>query len=255
MTQHRRRQQRRGGVAGAAGVVGELLMTLGALVLLFVVWQLWWTDVESDRAHAATVTSLSRAFADAPSQGPAEPDATDATDAAGAAGVPGVPGVPAGAFAIVRVPRFGADYARPLVEGTSAAELAEGLGHYTGTAGPGEIGNFAVAGHRTTYGKPLAEIDRLQQGDRVVVETRQGWTVYAVTTHEIVRPSQSEVIAAVPGDRTAKPTRAVLTLTACHPRFSAKFRWVTHADLVETRTRAQGPPSLAVSTASANGGP
>lgn len=214
-------------------------MTLGALVLFFVVWQVWWTDVESDRAHAATVSSLSREFGAAPGTGST---ATEAAD------------VPEGAFAIVRVPRFGADYARPLVEGTSSTELAEGLGHYVDTAGPGAVGNFAIAGHRTTYGKPLADIDRLRNGDRVVVETAAGWTVYAVSSHEIVRPSQSEVIAPVPGDRAAKPTKAVLTRTACHPRFSAKFRWVTHADLVETRTRAQGPPALAVSIASANGG-
>lgn len=229
-----------------AGVFGELLMTLGALVLLFVVWQVWWTDVESDRAHASTVTALSRAF-DAPASG----------STSGSGSTPAGPDLPAGAFAIVRVPRFGADYARPLIEGTSAKELAEGLGHYKGTAAPGAIGNFAVAGHRTTYGKPLAEIDTLRTGDRIVVETAAGWTVYAVSSHEIVRPSESDVIAPVPGDRAAKPTKAVLTFTACHPKFSAKFRWITHADLVETRTRAQGAPGDAVSVSSgspANGG-
>lgn len=215
-------------------------MTLGVLVVLFVVWQVWWTDVESDRHQAATVSSLSREF---------DPGASGATGSS-----EGAAELPAGAFAIVRVPRFGADYARPLVEGTSAKELAEGLGHYKGTAAPGAIGNFAIAGHRTTYGKPLAEIDRLRKGDRIVVETAAGWTVYAVSSHEIVRPSQSEVIAPVPGDRTATPTKAVLTFTACHPKFSAKFRWITHADLVETRTRAQGAPSDAVSVSSTNGG-
>ncbi len=222
-------------------------MTLGGLVLLFVVWQVWWTDVESDREHATTVSSLARTFASGEAVAP--PPAS-----AGTAAEPPSAALSGDAFAIVRIPRFGADYARPLVEGTGADELARGLGHYVGTAGPGEVGNFAIAGHRTTFGKPLAEIDRLQRGDRVVVETSAGWTVYAVSTHEIVRPSQSEVIAPVPGDRAARPTRAVLTLTACHPRFSAKFRWVTHADLVETRTRAQGPPSDAVGVPAVAGG-
>lgn len=229
-------RSRGGRSAGVVGVLGEVLVTLGALVLLFVVWQVWWTDVESDRAHARTVTSLEREFAaGAGATTPAPSGEAAAAELEGEA------------FAIVRIPRFGPDYARPLVEGTSADELARGLGHYVGTAGPGQVGNFAIAGHRTTFGKPLAEIDRLRAGDRVVVETPAGWNVYAVTTHEIVRPSQSEVIAPVPGDRAATPTRAVLTLTACHPRFSAKYRWVTHADLVETRTRAQGAPSDAVS--------
>jgi sortase A len=221
-------------VRRALGVFGELLVTLGLLVLLFVAWQLWWTDVESDRAQAATVSSLTREFAAAPTTPPAGAGA-GATD------------LPAGAFAVVRIPRFGADYARPLVEGTSAKELAEGLGHYVGTAGPGEVGNFAIAGHRTTYGKPLAEIDTLRRGDRIVVETAQGWTVYAVSSHEIVRPWQGEVIAPVPGRPGVTPTKAVLTLTSCHPRFSAKQRWIVHADLVEERARAQGAPSLAVS--------
>lgn len=217
---------------------GELLITLGFLVLLFVVWQLWWTDVESDRAQATTVSSLTRSFDDSPEKGSA------AT----------APDIPAGAFGIVRIPRFGADYARPLVEGTSAKQLAEGLGHYVGTAKPGEIGNFAVAGHRTTYGKPLAEIDRLRNGDRVIVETAAGWTVYAVSSHEIVRPWQGEVIAPVPGQVGAKPTKAMLTFTSCHPKFSAKQRWIVHADLIEKRTRAQGEPSLAVSTIASTAG-
>src|SRR5690606_1631791 len=144
-----------------------------------------------------------------------------------------------------------------LVEGTSSAELAEGLGHYTGTAGPGEVGNFAIAGHRTTFGKPLADIDALRNGDRIVVETTEGWTVYAVSSHQIVLPSQSEVIAPVPGAVGATPTERVLTLTACHPRFSAKQRWIVHADFVGQRSRAQGAPSMDVSVApagAANGG-
>lgn len=207
----------------AAGVVGELLMTLGALVLLFVVWQVWWTDVTSDRAQAQTVSSLTRDFAAAPTEG----------------GAPAPSLLEGDAFAVVRIPRFGADYARPLVEGTSAAELARGLGHYIGTAGPGEVGNFAIAGHRTTYGKPLTDIDRLRVGDEVIVETVAGESVYAVTGHEIVRPWESDVIAPVPGDPGAKPTKAMLTFTSCHPKFSAKQRWVVHAELTLTRTREQ----------------
>ena len=210
----------------AAGVLGELLVTLGVLVLLFVGWQLFWTDVVSDRAQARTVSSLERDFADA---------TRDPSAGAARSG----PALEGDVFAVVRVPRFGADYARPLVEGTSAAELARGLGHYVGTAGPGEVGNFSIAGHRTTYGKPLADIDRLQPGDEILVETAEGESVYAVTSHEIVRPWESDVIAPVPGKPGAAPTTAVLTLTSCHPRFSAKQRWVVHAELTLTRTREQ----------------
>ncbi|MFW5470285.1 class E sortase [Knoellia sp. CPCC 206435] len=220
----------RGRAAGVVGVVGEVLVTLGALVLLFVVWQVWWTDVESDRAHAATVTSLEREFAQASRDvgGAGDPGDADSTVR-----------IEGDVFAVVRIPRFGADYARPLVEGTSAKELARGLGHYVGTAAPGQVGNVAIAGHRTTYGKPLADIDRLRAGDEVVVETAAGESTYAVTSHEIVRPWESDVIAPVPGDPGATPTKSMLTLTSCHPRFSAKQRWIVHAELVRTRTRAQ----------------
>ena len=207
----------------AVGVLGELLLSLGGLVLLFVVWQLFWTDVVSDRAQARTVTSLEQEFVDASR----DPGGATATRIGG------------DAFAVVRIPRFGSDYARPLVEGTSAAELARGLGHYVGTAGPGEVGNFAIAGHRTTYGKPLAEIASLRPGDEILVETVAGESVYVVRSHTIVRPWESEVIAPVPGDRAAEPTKAMLTLTSCHPRFSAKQRYVVHAELTLTRTREQ----------------
>ncbi|MDT0212533.1 class E sortase [Rothia sp. ARF10] len=207
----------------AVGVLGELLLTLGGLVLLFVVWQLFWTDVVSDRAQARTVTSLEQEFVDASR----DPGGATATRIGG------------DAFAVVRIPRFGSDYARPLVEGTSAAELARGLGHYVGTAGPGEVGNFAIAGHRTTYGKPLAEIASLRPGDEILVETVAGESVYVVRSHTIVRPWESEVIAPVPGDRAAEPTKAMLTLTSCHPRFSAKQRYVVHAELTLSRTREQ----------------
>lgn len=216
------------------GVIGELLITAGLLVALFVVWQFWWTDVAADRAQASSVAALEDHFA---------------------TGSPTASSVPDGAIAIVRIPRLGTDYARPLVEGTTADELAQGLGHYVGTAEPGEVGNFAVAGHRTTFGKPLSEIAELREGDRIVVETATGWTVYAVSSHQIVLPSQGEVIAPVPGDRTRteKPTKAVMTLTACHPKFSAKERYIVHADLVETRPRAEGAPPMDVSVTAASG--
>ena len=108
---------------------------------------------------------------------------------------------------MVRIPRFGADYARPVIEGTDRPVLALGVGHYVGTAGPGQVGNFAVAGHRTTYGRPFHDVDRLVDGDRVVVETAGDVYVYEVTSREIVRPSDIGVIGPVPGDPGARPPR------------------------------------------------
>jgi sortase A len=216
----------------AVGWAGELVITLGLLLLLFAAWQLWWTDVVSDRAASQAVATLEDEFSHAPGTGGVLP----------ASGIP--PGIGEdGAFAIVRIPRFGPDYARPLVEGTGRPVLALGLGHYAGTAGPGQVGNFAIAGHRTTYGRPFHDVDRLRDGDRVVVETQATVHVYEVTSREVVRPGDVAVIAPVPGGRGGTPTQALITLTSCHPKYSATERFIVHGHLVASVPRAQWVPS------------
>jgi sortase A len=213
------------------GGVGDLFITLGALLLLFVAWQLWWTDVTANRVQEGTVHSLSREFAHQP--GATSPGTSTERPAPVAFGK---------AFAIVRIPRLGADYARPLLEGTDRDILQQGIGHYRGTAMPGAVGNFAVAGHRTTYGRPFHDIDRLRPGDRIVVETATSYTVYAVKRHVIVAPTDVAVISPVPEHPGARPTEAWMTLTACHPKYSAAQRYVVFAELVHTYPHAQGLP-------------
>ena len=210
----------------AVGVLGELLITAGFLILLFVAWQLWWTDVVADRNQEQIVQALADDFANGGTGLP--PELADAYPDLGEDD----------AFAIIRVPRFGADDARPVIQGTGRPVLALGVGHYEGTAMPGEIGNFAVAGHRTTYGAPFHNIDQLVAGDRVIVETRPTVYVYEITDHEIVRPWQTEVLLPVPDRPEATPRRARITMTSCHPKFSATYRYVTHGRLVETVPRA-----------------
>ena len=220
----------------AVGWAGELVITLGVLLLLFVAWQLWWTDVVTDREANRVVAILEQEFA------------RDGTGAPlPASGIPEGIGDD-GAFAIVRIPRFGADYARPLIEGTGRPVLALGLGHYPGTAGPGQVGNFAVAGHRTTYGRPFHDVDRLRDGDRVVVETAQAVHVYEVTSRAVVRPTDVEVIAPVPDDPGAAPTQALITLTSCHPKYSATDRYVVHGRLVESLPRDRWDPATWLAT-------
>ena len=234
---------RRVPVRATVGVVGELLVTAGVLTLLFVVWQLYWTDVTSGRAQAATVTSLQQTWDSAPAPDPV-PSASAGTPAP-ATPVPDVDQTPptGDAFAIVYVPRFGADYAVPVVEGTGTEELKEGIGHYAGTALPGEAGNLALAGHRVTYGKPLNLIADLQEGDAVVVATATQWFTYRVTAHEIVSPKQVSVIAPVPDQPGVEPSQAFLTFTACHPLHSARQRYVVHALLESVQDRSAGPPA------------
>jgi sortase A len=207
------------------GAVGELLITAGVLVLLFVAWQLWWTDVVADRKQAQVVQALVQDFG----SGRAAEVGGDAFPELGQRK----------AFAVIRVPRFGADYVRPVIEGTDRPVLALGVGHYDGSAAPGAVGNFAVAGHRTTYGRPFHDIDRLRAGDRVIVETAPTVYVYEIRSHEIVRPWQTEVIAPVPDQPGEAPTTAMITMTSCHPKFSAQFRYITHGVLVKSVPRAQ----------------
>lgn len=218
-------------VRRVVGWTGEVLLTLGALLLLFAAWQLWWTDVVADREQAGIVRTLEESFAREPASAPVPVD-----------GLPEAIGED-GAFAVVRVPRFGADWARPVIEGTGRDVLALGVGHYAGTAGPGQVGNFALAGHRTTYGRPFHDVDRLVDGDRVVIETAATVHVYEVTSREVVRPRDVEVIAPVPGDPGAAPTEAAITLTSCHPKFSATERYVVHGRLVESVPRAEWDPA------------
>ena len=215
------------------GGLGEVMITLGVLLLLFVAWQLWWTDVTANRDQANIIATLEKDFGDVQHGGlpGQEPLAT-------------LKSIPFGkAFAIVRIPRFGADYARPVIEGSDRGVLKRGVGHYHGTAMPGEVGNFAVSGHRTTYGRPFHNIDRLRKGDFVVVETRTSYVVYAVDRHTLVRPWQVEVIAPVPQKPGEEPTQAWMTMTSCHPKFSATQRYVTFAKLVKVIPRADGLPA------------
>lgn len=138
------------------------------------------------------------------------------------------------AFAVMSVPRFGLDWEMPVFEGTGAKVLRGGVGHYPSTALPGEVGNFAVAGHRTTWARPFRDVDRLRDGDTVIVRTRQDRFTYRVTGHEIVDPDETEMLDPVPGEPGASPSEALLTLTTCHPEYSDRERWIVRAVLVQS---------------------
>lgn len=221
--------RRRASVAASVlGVLGELLITLGVLLGLFVVWQLWWTDVVAEREQAELIEDLGWAEI-TPTPTPEAPEPVDPRryDAAPVLAEPGARTT----FATLRVPRWGQDYLWAISQGTSRSQVLDslGIGHYEGTAMPGAVGNFAVAAHRTTYGKPFNRIEELQVGDPLVVQTEQTWYVYRVTSMEIVSPRQIEVVAPVPGQPEVVPTQAMMTMTTCHPMFSARQRFVVHA--------------------------
>ena len=231
---------------GTLGVVGELFITVGVLLLAFLVWQLWWTDVEGNRAQTEIVQHLGwdPAPTASPAAGSTAPTVVIAPPRRDAPPVVAEP-KHATTFATFQVPRWDGEPARPVSEGVDKATILDvlGIGHYPGTAMPGDVGNFAIAAHRTTYAKPFNRVAELVAGDPIVVRTQDTWYVYRVTTTEIVAPSQVRVIAPVPDDPGATPTQRMITLTTCHPMFSAKQRYVVHGVLDYWAPVADGVPA------------
>lgn len=129
-------------------------------------------------------------------------------------------------------PRFGGDFVRNLVQGTSRFNVLDrqGFGHYQSTVMPGCVGNFAAAAHRDGYGAPLGDVEAFQAGDAVVIRTKEFWYVYSLTTHEVVEPTNSGVLLPVPNQPNAKPVKRIITLTTCHPRWSMAKRYIQYGE-------------------------
>ncbi|MCX5200964.1 class E sortase [Streptomyces sp. NBC_00237] len=150
------------------------------------------------------------------------------------------------AYAVIRIPRAGV--VAPVAEGVGKRGVLDKgyVGHYPGTAQPGEAGNFALAGHRNTHGEPFRYVNRLEVGDEVVVETRGAVYTYVVSGG-VAQTSARDVgvVAAVPRS-AVKPGRGFsepgyyLTLTTCTPEFTSRYRLVVWAKLARMAPR-QGP--------------
>ncbi|OFE14438.1 hypothetical protein BA895_10800 [Humibacillus sp. DSM 29435] len=208
-----------------------MLLTLGVVVLLFVVYLLWWTGVETSAAQSRLTNDLGRAVASAPA-----PTKVPGSLAA-SLGIDPPPPVPATGepYLDLTIPRLGDDWRWVVVQGVGLTQLALGPGHYPGTVGPGEVGNFAVAAHRSTHGEPFAYLDRMLPGDLVRFSFgARAWT-YRVDKSFLTDPSDVGVLDPVPGEPTAKPTRRLLTLTTCDPRWGNERRLIVVGTLVKGR--------------------
>jgi sortase A len=204
--------------------IGKTLISVGVLILLFVVYQLWGTGLAQNRAQKSLRSEFARELAAATPAPVDNPVVTTPGAAAPPTTVrqPLVEGRPAGAIVI---PKIGLD--EILVEGVGVEELKDGVGHYPDTKLPGEKGNAALAGHRTTYGAPFNGLDELVAGDEISVTTRAGTFRYLVSEKKVVTPETVEVLNDTADNR--------LTLTTCHPKYSAAQRLIVVATL-------QGPP-------------
>lgn len=215
--------------------VGELLLTAGLVVGLFVVWLLVWQAHVQNDGQADAVSGLERSFGP-----PAPAPSTKPGSAAAPAETQPKPGE---LFAVLRIPRLGDGWAKPVREGVGADILADGMGRYPGTALPGAIGNIGIAGHRSGHGNPLLDVDLIRPGDVLVLETRSAYDVYRVVRHEIVAPDRSDVVAPVPERPGVKPTERWFTLTTCSPRWGNEQRYIVFSKLETTIPRAQGLPA------------
>ena len=228
------------------GVLGEVLITVGVLVFAFLGWQLWLNDlvvggnqnsVGSALGSKWSAGSASGTKTGSSATGPGLADSS--TPVVGAVADKGAK------FAVMYVPRFGSDYARSVSEGVDSATILDrsGIGHYPGTQLPGEIGNFAVAAHRTTHGAPFKQIATLQIGDRIYLQTADGYYTYLFRGLQYVPASSIEVLAPVPQLPGVTATDRVLTMTSCSPQFSAAERIIAYAVLESWQPTSVGTPA------------
>lgn len=213
------------------GVIGELLVTAGVIVLLYVVWQLWLGDLIYGAEAKAESETLSQQWAQEYEPAPL-PTPSDEGEPASATAEPILLPEPADTqdFAIMRIPRLGSDYAYTMAGGVTRSGTLDQkkIGHYPGTAMPGQPGNFAVAAHRTTYGAPFNRIADLRVGDAIVVETPQGWYTYRFRTLQYVTPSEVEVLLPVPQAMDVPAGTPYITMTSCSPMYSLAERIVAY---------------------------
>src|SRR3954469_4333636 len=244
--------------------IGRTLIGLGLMMFAFVAYQLWGTGIQTAQAQR----TLSRAFEEQVAKAPAD-TTTTAPVTVPALTVPSTTGltapvttapttspvlavakpIPADEEAVARleIPRM--DLNRIVVEGATAEALTKGPGHFPETPLPGQLGNAAIAGHRTTNLHPFFDIDKLQPGDEIVVTTLNGRYTYSVTGSEVVAPDDYNAV--IP---TTDPTKATLTLVSCTPKYSASNRIVVHSELVPDKSDALTEAAAATPALGTGGG-
>nr|WP_218847283.1 class E sortase [Psychromicrobium silvestre] len=239
-------RERKGVFRTIVQVFGELLITLGVVLMLFVGWELWWTNISADQTQQQAAQQFAQQLG-----GPVTPSTTPKNY--GAPVVTKAPAADLDVFGLVYIPRFGPNYApRPLVQGTNQQELDTlGLGHYPSTAMPGAVGNFAVAGHRQTHGAVLDNIHTLVPGDKIYVQTKDGYYTYVFRNTEIVLPTQTSVLLPVPTLKNAKPQERIMTMTSCNPRFGAQERIIAYSVMESWQPLSAGPPAAIAAQAAA----
>ncbi|MDL4816759.1 class E sortase [Actinomadura opuntiae] len=204
--------------------MGELCITAGIIVMLFVTYELWGTGQYTSAQQDELGRQMMRSW-----QAPSRVTTERVSLGKG--------------LAMIRVPKFGRGYHFVIIEGVTIPDLRKGPGHYPGTALPGQVGNFVVSGHRTTYSAPFNKLGELDRGDEILIDTRDHQYVYKVTDRRIVKPTEVDVTAPVPFHPGRRPTGRMITLTTCHPKYSAAKRMIIFGALASAvpRVRSSAP--------------
>ncbi|MEV0121678.1 class E sortase [Streptomyces sp. NPDC050703] len=218
----------------------ELCITVGALIVLFVVYVLFWTGVQANSAMDDEIDALQDRWAQ-----DAAPGDDDGDGAATAGGPPDgpLPYKDGKAFAVMYIPRFGFTWNKPVLQGTGIDVLKKGLGHYASTARLGQKGNFAVAGHRRTYGDPFKDVPELRPNDPVILTDGTTWFTYRVHREPYrTLPGDVGVIDPVPRGSGFDGPGRYLTLTTCEPEWGHSHRLIVWAHLDATQPVEAGKP-------------
>lgn len=234
-----RRRPRRSVTDWIITIIGELLLTCGVFIGLFLVWQMWYTNIEAAENNKVAAAELEQIFQPPVKQKVVEEDKrrTDAPPVVQARGL----NQP---YAKLYVPRWGKDYMVTIAEGLDYTNvLNHGLaGHYPDTNAIGELGNAGLAAHRMTRGAVFQYIEDLQPGDEVIVESENAWLVYLVSSTEVVTPNDGSVLYPVPHQPDAAAQQSILTLTTCHPLMSTRERYIVYTEFSYWIDRADGMP-------------
>jgi sortase A len=226
----------------ALGVVGESLITLGAIVLLFLVWQLYINNAVLANQQVGLTTQQSRDWA-AIVPSPVASAAQENTDFGPP---PVVPAVGAGEqFGILYIPRLGPDSQRAVRDSVDPISVLNHgyYGHYPDTQLPGEPGNFALAVHRTGWGSSFADAPKLQAGDEIYLETAEGFYTYTFRNYEYVLPTAVQVVLPVPGSDAPPGDQMLITITTCNPLLGDAERMITYGVFTSWTPRSAGAPS------------
>jgi len=239
----RRRVRRRTSVVG---VLGELLITAGVLVLLFLAWQLWWNDAVMASQQTSSAASQSQQWIDK-AEAPVTPQTPDPATPIDYGEPPvATPPEHGEILGVLYIPRYGPEYARNIAVGTTVDVLNSmylGVGRYENTQMPGEVGNMALAAHRSAWGGGMHLINEFQLGDAIYVQTADGYYTYRFRNLEYVQPSAGDVLAPVPRQEGVAPGERLITLTSCNPLLSTDERIIAYGVFESWQPLSAGPPA------------